>query len=361
METSLLARLLGATRTVSPVAPVKATSLALPQLRAGESVRAEVTARLTDGTFRVMVDGKALRLALPAGSKPGDILELRVTEQDPKLKFEASNAPNPGKAAVSSVGRFIGALLSEPAGPSPRQADPILQLPPAEPSELPEPLARAVERSGLFYESHQARWVHGDYPLDRLREEPQAVLTKSTGTGAKAEMPATVGPGGTPVEVKTMVVIDFDHETRSHTAPQFTGADDTSATRDTPHADLAARETLPLVRQQLDTLDTRQVSWLGEIWPGQSMRWEIAEEREGNIERGEVPQWSTRLGLSLPQLGELGAVLSIGSRGVRIALTAQEPIAFTSMKASLQELASALEAAGVAVVGLEVHRGDAPV
>jgi hypothetical protein len=357
VETDVLARLAGAARTVTPVAPVTPATLGLPQLRAGESVRAEVAAELGDGTFRVVIDARAFRLALPAGIKQGDALELRVVPDGSRLALVTASPQNPTRTAVSDAGRFIGALLREPPGLPPRQPQPIVRNPPAAPSDLAAPLARAVERSGLFYESHQARWVGGDYPLERLREEPQAAWTRASGPAppALASATAEATSPGHPTRTPGPEI-----ETRAASTPAL--AADEGPKGETPRADLAARETLPLVRQQLDTLDTRQISWLGEIWPGQTLRWEIAaDDGGGGGESSDEAQWRTRFGLSLPQLGELGAVLSLGPQGVRISLSAQAPETLGAMRASLDQLVRALEAAGVAVAGVQAHRDAAPI
>jgi len=305
-----------------------------------------------------VIDGRSFRLALPAGIRQGDTLELRVVPDGSRLVIAAGSTQNPTRTAVSDAGRFIGALLRESPGLPPRQPEPIVRNPPAGPSDLTAPLARAVERSGLFYESHQARWVGGDYPLEHLREEPQAAWTRASGPAAPTLAPETAEPAsaGHPRTVPAPEI-----ETRAASTLQLVEAEGTNTNGETPRADLAARETLPLVRQQLDTLDTRHISWLGEIWPGQTLCWEIAAEADGGAEWSDDAHWSTRFGLSLPRLGELGAVLSLGAHGVRISLSAQEPDTLDAMRASLDRLVSALEAAGVSVAGVEAHHGAAPI
>ncbi len=320
METGLLSRLLGVARTVTALAPVSPVTLTLPQLELGQVVRAQVAARLADGSFHVVIEDTALKLTLPAGTKPGDVLPLRLLARQPRLQFELhvpSAEVNPeANPPLSSTGRLIGQLLSEPAGLAPRQAQPVVATPTTEPAQLHAPLARAVERSGLFYEAHQARWIRGDYPLERLREEPQTAMVKDR-----------LGAG-----------------------ERLVGGDQTNA--------LVARETIPIVRQQLDTLETRPVGWQGEVWPGQFMRWEIAEQEHDAKRPEHERDWLTQLSLSLPALGDISAQLEFGARGVRVALSAKDSATTQAMHAAAPELLHALEAAGVGRVTLKVRHDE---
>ena len=122
--------------------------------------------------------------------------------------------------------------------------------------------------------------------------------------------------------------------------------------------EVAARETLPLIRQQLDALDSRQITWLGDVWPGQAMRWEIAEDDPSRHEHDEASDWRTRFALDLPALGEVGAELGLSGAGVRITLRARNADVAQAMQAAAGELVRALQQAGIVTTGLEVRCGE---
>lgn len=367
IDARLVGRVIEAGRTVSPLLAIKATALDLNQPPLPGNVRAQVAARLADGTFRVLIDGKALKLALPADVKPGDVLELRVLgrEGDPSAAGQASA---PGKG-VSPAGQLVADLLKQPAAPPARQSQPVLDVPPRTPDELPEPLARAVERSGLFYESHQARWAGGDFPLDRLMQEPQAaagrpaVLDKPQGTDgpAPADARPEPAPSGPKPAVAAMVAASADNPEDTAPVPGTELREGAPRPADKGPSDIVARETLALVRQQLETLETRHFQWFGEIWPGQAMRWEIGEEQhEQETGRDDAHAWDSRFTLELPGLGSVGAELQLCGQQLRIRVSAGDEATARTMRESGRELVQALEAAGIRMTTLEVqHREPA--
>jgi hypothetical protein len=357
MEPSLLARLTGVARTVTALAPVRPVTPTLPHLEFGQVVRAQVAARFADGSFRVEIDDTALKLTLPSGTKPGDVLALRFVGREPQLQFELHVPSTEANPRVSSAGRLIGQLLSEPAGLPPRQAQPVVATPTTEPAQLREPLERAVERSGLFYEAHQARWIRGDYPLERLRQEPQAALFKDRQVAEHAHAPdKTQGAAHTPARTSGPAPTDESSELQQHNRPGLVAGERPEGGDRTNR--LVPREALPIVRQQLDTLETRHFGWQGEIWPGQLMHWQIAEQDRDAEHPESERDWLTQLRLSLPALGEIGAELGFSPQGVRVSLTAKDSTVAAAMHAAAPELVHALEAAGLGAIVLKVRHGE---
>ena len=408
METSLLARLLGAARAVTPLAPVNPAALTLPQLGLGQTVRAQVAARLTDGSFRVVVNDAPLKLLLPSGTKAGDIVTLRVVAREPHLEFEVDRPVESVQPRLSGAGRLIGQILREPVQSQTPQAQPVISAPVLEAAKLREPLARAIQRSGLFYESHQARWVDGEYPLALLREEPQNALSglrraiDQQPAGAQIPAGALRAEAGLADELDALGPMPEEQAAEDSTAlpsrsgqrseaevrPQeknllaaatlrpsadslteersgdataddpmratSNGASHLADADDAPQARVA-RELLPVVRQQLEAIETRQIVWRGELWPGQPIRWQIADHETDPQHPEANREWLTRFVLRLPALGEIGADLAIGARGVRILVTAKDAAAAEALRVAAPELAQALEAAGLRVGTLEVR------
>lgn len=385
MQTSLLARLLAVARTVTPLAPVSAATLALDRLAPGQSIRAEVTARLDEGAFRVAAGDQPIKLSLPPGVKVGDVITLRLVAREPRLQFEIDLEPAQVQPRLSGTGRLIGRILNGPTDARP-PANPVTATPVADAARLRAPLARAIEASGLFYESHQARWIDGEFPLELLREEPQARFGRAQATpgrkpptlqgdapeplddrapDAAPARPERSGPGGrqpgTPQAAPgpSVALITADGGEPIDITPAYLPS--APAARATPAEDGAQsavlREILPIVRQQLEAIETRQIVWQGELWPGQSMRWEIGEDEPEAREPQAPRQWHTRLALRLPALGGIDARLTLGPDGVRVAVKAEDRDSAEALRAHAAQLSQALAAAGLDVAALEVRHG----
>ena len=113
---------------------------------------------------------------------------------------------------------------------------------------------------------------------------------------------------------------------------------------------------MTLVQQQLNLLETGQLSWRGEIWPGQSMDWEIIDHPSTGDEPDETPRWQTRLQISLPKLGDIVANIGLDTGGVKVSISATDDKALSRMQSQRQPLAESLSAAGLTVLGVEVQR-----
>ena len=63
-------------------------------------------------------------------------------------------------------------------------------------------------------------------------------------------------------------------------------------------------ELRPLVQQQLDAVATQRMAWHGEVWPGQSMDWQIEpDERRSDAGTADAERgWTTSLRLVTPRL-----------------------------------------------------------
>ncbi len=68
-----------------PVAPAQQVADVLSNLVPGQRILAEIQALLPNGSYRAVVAQRDITLALPFSAKPGDTLELEVTESDGKL------------------------------------------------------------------------------------------------------------------------------------------------------------------------------------------------------------------------------------------------------------------------------------
>jgi hypothetical protein len=340
----------------------------LSNLAVAQRYQASVEARLPNGHFKVTVSGQEMQMRLPEGTRPGDQLNLLLISKEPRLKFAMlSTTPTPGDASISAqrsnsntklhpdtqmnmtlagrgeilktgeplnsiadaelskTGRFLGTLIQDPnkslATPL-ANTGPLLAGPPLNSQQLPAQLQQAMSQSGLFYESHQAQWIAGRRSLEKLLQEPQSRLSSTTSTSAT-----------------------------SSTAPN-TPAAGWTISADTP----AHPQSMTLVQQQLNLLETGQLSWRGEIWPGQSMDWEITDHPSTGDEPDETPRWQTRLRINLPKLGEIVANIGLDTGGVKVSISAADDESLSRMRSQRLPLAESLSAAGLTILGVEVQR-----
>lgn len=277
-----------------------------PAYRPGQLLRAQLVADLPNGRSLIDVQGFRFDVKLPLPFRVGEGLQLEVVALEPKLTFAVLGMPAGAKGenvSMSDSARHLAALLDQVSNETPAttttRATPVLAAPPENAAVLAEGLKTALTRSGLFYESHQAQWIAGDRPLEELMREPQAALRRSD----------------EPVH------------------PQATG----------------------LVQQQLETLDTRQIVWVGQVWPDQTVEWRIEEEdRHDKASTGAPASWKTSLRLTLPQLGEMTATLALNGNDVRLSISAAALETQSTLRAGEPALRAAFGRAGLSLLDVEV-------
>lgn len=353
------------------------------QFTPGQQVQAKVLGALPNGRFLVLVDNRQLDLNLPRNTQPGTTVDLRFVGNQPRPTFIMASEPAaaPGRAAVnlSDTARFIGALLDKANALSGGQASPlarsapVLSAPPAGTQQFAVALKSALSESGLFYEAHQAQWVAGDRSLGELLKEPQAQLSEPrsfaaaqrASEAAAQNAPAQAGetrnapaPRVTPepaVPAQTAAPAPRP-QTQDAVSPNLPRDPAVAGIREQTAAEPVHVSTAPLVQQQLDALDTRQIVWQGQVWPGQTMHWEI-EEREAHEGRQIAEnEWQTRLSLNLPNLGEVGAQLRLSAQGIRIEVTAAQADTLRRLQQATDSLKAGFERADLSLVQLMVKQ-----
>ena len=172
--------------TVAPLARVKAISEQLPAFVPGQRIVATLQTAQPGNTYRARIADHDFTLALPQAANAGDTLELVVSHVTPRAVFatlaEPTAAPGTGSAtapALSQAGRLISFLLTgQPAAQTAalNGGQPMLASAPQASGDsvvLANRLGAALGQSGLFYESHQARWLAGKLDTAALLQEPQ--------------------------------------------------------------------------------------------------------------------------------------------------------------------------------------------
>jgi hypothetical protein len=322
-----------------------------PQARwsPGDQMSARVEAALPGGRFHVRVDDVLLEMNLPDGFKAGDRIALQFVSADPRPSFVLNSQPEPQRPEVqlSNAGRALGEILKsvEPDKKAPpatvKGPIPLLPAPSADAPQLAVSLSKALSTSGIFYESHQSQWVLGERPVTDLLNEPQgklslALRSEPSGQGR--------GPASTAVEQSSSAASKLVDASGSSNLDRTSG----------PSISPVHQDALPQVRSQLHALETQQLVWQGQLWPGQDLEWSIRDPGEERGPAGEAQPWFTQLRLRLPQLGALTADLALVDRALRIRLSVPSESAQKQMSAGHEALASALSAAGIDLISFKV-------
>ena len=310
-----LERLLAAMR--APVSPADAitatpdpTHPAPPPLDrlAGRQFSAVVLERIDAGRGRIEVAGLAMHVLarLPAA---GSQVVLRLVD--------AEAQPRPAPAApvlVGALAQVLSALADAPSRPV--QLGPI---PMTEPAQWARALVQRISESGLFYESHLARWTQGGFSLEAVRREPQA-------GGPPATTVLTAGP-----------------------APADAAGEVVGLARDAL--------TPPLLREQLDTLEHRALNLAFDPWPGQAARLTIeGDDQTAHQDTDtDAPPWTSTLTLALPRLGPVHARLTLAGRRLHLSIDV-DAAGEARLLAHSGALDSALAGAGITLAGLRCLR-----
>ncbi|MBI5107148.1 MAG: flagellar hook-length control protein FliK [Rhodocyclales bacterium] len=343
----------------------------LPELRQGQVFSARIQEVLPENSYKAVVAGRLLTLSLPEGAKAGDTLELVVVGHTPRAILAQRSDGAGGTMApfdnanLSRAGQLIASLLgAEGEAPPPAnlsRGGPVLVRVPANAAEiareLPSSLSRAVAGSGMFYESHQVQWALGQRPLASLLTEPQGrhsrpALLLAAAEGSEESALAARRESAAPAAAR-----DFSQAMsgREHLPAGLTDSD---AAASAPARPVSIPDELrPLIQQQLEAGASNRLVWQGEIWPDQTIEWEIRRDGAGGTEVPDAQDvWQTRLRLSLPRLGEIDVRLQFSAGSVNVMLDTPEAASGSKLQAALPALQQAFSAAGLNLAGAQVKR-----
>lgn len=318
-QVNALLRLAQAPATVAPMAAgaagaVKATPVATATAAPGPpiSTRAATSSpELSKAPGLVATSAATSSSPLPAASS----MPARLIVANVMLLQNYSAAIQSTTAALTGPNTgLLGQAVDAPRAAIPASttlsANTLVELPSAARHMLPVRLSQTVSESGMFYESHLAKWSNGTLSLEAIQREPQARIGQDAQTPVKlAEL------GGMPEE--------------------------------------AGR----LAGRQLQMLEGAPFLWQGPAWPGQMMEWQVREESagEGQGESGEpASEWVTELNLTLPRMGSVHAQLGLSGDRLRLRLLATEAATRDALAAALPLLAKGFEASGLQAVDMQV-------
>lgn len=368
-----------------------------PQFELGQKLQGNVQAQVSQGVFKVNVAGQPIQMQLPANIRIGDTIMLQVIANQPRLTFSMINlvdSANPlaTPEQLGSAARLLSSMSQqapEKAYVRAAQSAPLWdKAQPPEGKQLSGLLRETLSNSGLFYESHQAQWLEGTRSTAQLLHEPQnltpeqakavmegnatgkaAMAENSTGKAVMADAAGktvvagdTAGKAAMADGAKTVMMGDTANQPVTANANQPVGGGANASTSSQPGTSLmsegkalAIPEHLqPLVQQQLNALETRQMVWQGNIWPEQPMQWEVHEQPSQTPGAEEQRQWVTQLRLDLPNLGEVAATLRFNSAGLSLTLNAGTSETRAMLGNASTQLVAALSEVGIPVLSTQV-------
>jgi hypothetical protein len=308
----------------------------------GQKFQAIVQAQLAPGIFKVQVADQLLQLQLPSTIRSGDTITLQVVSLLPRLTFTMAATANPLSTSdqLSATAHLLSSLTQQPLQNSfvrPSNSAPLwtgaTQFP--DTTELAGKLHTTLSQSGLFYESHQAQWLAGSRNTAQLLQEPQNLPAE--------QVKAASGLDDNALRTNSTVTLN--------TATVSNGQERMSIPGIPDHLQ-------PLIQQQLNALETRQVQWQGQVWPNQEMNWKIHEETSRSTSGEEGRQWSTQIHLDLPNLGEVTATLRFGGSGLSVTLDADSSATRSKLGTASSMLVSVLSDRGISIASALVTQHD---
>ncbi|RFC39315.1 MAG: hook-length control protein FliK [Candidatus Nitrotoga sp. LAW] len=308
------------------------------QFEPGQKIQGIVQTQVSPGLFNVRIGEQLTQMPLPAFIRTGDTIKLQVIATTPRLTFSMSASTNPLSTdeKLSSVARLLSAMSQQPREKTDMramQSTPLWTTPQTMQSgQLAGLLHEALDNSGLFYESHQAQWLEGARSTTQLLQEPQ----NSTRTNPSTNM-----------EVSSMLGGNISSASQMDTIAPIEGK--------TP---IIPDHLQPLVQQQINALETRQVLWQGNIWPNQAMQWEIHEQTSQTPAVENEQQWTTQIHLDLPNLGMVSATLSFNSAGLSLILDASTTATRTILGNTSSQLVATMSDRGIPIVSTLVTQHE---
>lgn len=261
-------------------------SFAFQQLAQGQRLAGQVLSQ-DKGLSLVSVAGQTVAMRLPPGVVTGDTLKLSFAGHMPQPVFllETPGTNDADAPQLSQTARMLSEIMQrvpERTPPTLTPPAPLLAQATGHSAELALALRTALVRSGLFYESHLANWVTGQDTLEGLLQEPQNRMSAQADSRN-----ATADAARTALAAATAQTADGAQPKASN--PLHT-----------------------LMTQQLQVLESPQIVWKGELWPGQPLEWQLRrvdDEAPKNADRASATSheggWESSIRITLPQLGAL--------------------------------------------------------
>jgi hypothetical protein len=237
------------------------------------------------------------------------------------------NAHPPGDSiALSQTGKLIAKILAvelmQSSTASLTSSTPLIEGN-SEPQLVAERFSKIVGGSGLFYESHLADWVAGKRDLAHVRaESDERTLAVATSTATKG-MDGSVVRDSLELQ-KQSAQNKLDSQSVAESLDEVsTRIISQTLSNGTPVFE--DRNTLQIVRHQLDALATGQIVWQGLVSEGVPGEIEISHEaRDGKAEQVDV--WRARIRIICPNLGDIDVAIALVSNHLSLQVAAASDV-----------------------------------
>ncbi|CAN5234225.1 flagellar hook-length control protein FliK [soil metagenome] len=329
----------------SPEELAAATGKSLPANLAAAAAPVTDEGVSLDAEGKPALDGTAIgKAALQSVGGKAALLTGAEPHANPN---QAAAAPNSAPTSLSTTGRMISNILQSAqqsgAPASLTGAAPVVMSPMASPASIASGLQQALASSGLFYESHLAQWVNGERPAAALMQEPQA---KTGYASAPAGSQVTTTPGTAQGQVQTLAQAEAVRSASPQDIVPLPLAAPPADAESLILANTMSPDAMRMINLQLATLENRQVMWQGEVWPGQTMEWEVSQDAPQRDADEAPPSWNSSVKFELPTLGMVSATIHLVGERVHVQIRTENETAAVALRAHGEELANALDAAG---------------
>lgn len=321
----------------------------LQNLVAGQQVKGEVLARLSDQVYLVKIAGDIYRTELPEPARPGAQLTLTYRTSEPRPEFSLQStrsdaAPVRLSPAAASLSEALKGPATQPSLQPVKSLEPLLSSSQANTSVLATSLRNALSFSGLFYESHLLQWHVGERLLTDIQKESRLRLA------TMAKMAKDPVPG------ETLSASPGHQESNDDLLAKILRNDELPDNR-SPIAAPAEQLASALLREQLETLLSGVFHWQGNVWQDQELAWDVEKQAGESDQEGEQ-SWKTSIRLTLPNLGEVSATLVSSAEGIKGQITTDSTATKNAMRQELAGLEKNLADSGLTLISMAIEERD---
>jgi hypothetical protein len=346
----------------------------------GQTLPAQIQSQLADGSYLVQIANTVVQMQLPQGTPVGSTYTATLIGNNPRPTFLLQDAvptaaQQSSETSLSSTAHLITTLLQMPenAATPLTAATPVVPQPTMSPNELAAALKTSLAQSGLFYEAHLSQWIQGQRTLASIQQEPQASQTQQL--VAQSNMPAsnsantqqsTQNPSYALATGSTSnsqpALANLSTSTSANT-PINTSA---NASANASANDIQNSNTNPvltqLVQHQLQTLENGQILWQGQVWPGQTMQWQIENDQSPSPQSSaqESAGWKSQMLLDMPALGQMNIQIGIVGKQVRIAIHTDSSQTCATLSSQQTTLLTQLTTVGLKLDHLQIQQTANP-
>lgn len=311
----------------------------------GQLLKGEVLASIGGGRFTVQVAEQILEFLLPKGIRRGDLINLFFISEEPRQTFLMARFGKMSDTKLSDTGRWLSSFLEQTTTTAPPEGTlgllkTVLAVPSSDAQLLGKILQERLRESGLFYESHLARWFGGAYKLEEILREPQGRLSPRLSNSEKEVIVPTDKLAQAGARTGSLEIMEA----------LFKKIGTSMA-----HEGIAEQRTLPIVSEQLTALQNGQLIFRGDLFPGQPMEWRVAERESRRNSSGERERsWDSSITINLPHLGAVDAHLAFDGQRISVKLDVERGESVPVFESGRAHLLEQFEGAGLSASEMSI-------